>query len=193
MEIGNQIKKYRNQLELSQDELALKIYVTRQSISNWENDKNYPDIKSLLLLSSLFNVSLDKLIKGDIEKMKAEVNKEHLVEFKRIGNILTLMYVVLIVSPVLLTHYLEGVGFVIWAIYAFITFIVALRVEQHKKKNNVQTYKEIQAFLDGKVLEEDEKLVEKGKRNYQKLFMAVGSACVTVIVFKFITYIVELF
>lgn len=62
MELGKQIKKHRQGLNMSQDELADKIYVTRQTISNWENDKNYPDIKSLLLLSSLFDISLDNLV-----------------------------------------------------------------------------------------------------------------------------------
>ena len=70
MNIGNQIKKYREQLKISQEELADKIFVTRQTISNWENNKNYPDIKSLSLLSYNLNVSLDDLIKGDVEKMK---------------------------------------------------------------------------------------------------------------------------
>ena len=55
MELNAQIKKYRTELNLSQEELAEKVYVTRQTISNWENGKSYPDIHSLLLLSSLFN------------------------------------------------------------------------------------------------------------------------------------------
>ena len=55
MKIGKQIRKYRTEMELSQDELAEKIFVSRQTISNWENNKNYPDVKSLLLLSSLFS------------------------------------------------------------------------------------------------------------------------------------------
>ena len=42
MELGTQIKKYRQENELSQEELANRIYVSRQTISNWENDKNYP-------------------------------------------------------------------------------------------------------------------------------------------------------
>ncbi|MDU2198472.1 MAG: helix-turn-helix transcriptional regulator, partial [Peptostreptococcaceae bacterium] len=66
MEIGKQIKKYRTEMKFSQEELSEKIFVSRQTISNWENNKNYPDVKSLLLLSSLFNVSLDILIKGDL-------------------------------------------------------------------------------------------------------------------------------
>ena len=78
MELNEQIKKYRTEMNLSQEELAEKIYVTRQSISNWENGKTYPDIHSLLLLSSLFGISLDQLVKGDIEIMKAEIKKEEI-------------------------------------------------------------------------------------------------------------------
>ena len=74
MEINNQIKKYRTAMNLSQEELGEKVYVTRQTVSNWETGKSYPDIHSLLLLSSLFEVSLDQLIKGDIEVMKKEIN-----------------------------------------------------------------------------------------------------------------------
>ena len=50
MELGNQIKRYRKERSLSQDALAEKVYVSRQTISNWENDKSYPDINSLMLL-----------------------------------------------------------------------------------------------------------------------------------------------
>ena len=48
MELSIQIKKYRTELHLSQEELAEKVYVTRKTISNWENEKSYPDIHSLL-------------------------------------------------------------------------------------------------------------------------------------------------
>ena len=63
MELSKQIKKYRTEANLSQEELADKIYVSRQTISNWENEKNYPDIKSLVLMSEVFQVSLDNLVK----------------------------------------------------------------------------------------------------------------------------------
>ena len=55
-------------MEVSQEELAERIFVSRQTVSNWENEKNYPDLKSLLLLSSLFGVSLDILVKGELSK-----------------------------------------------------------------------------------------------------------------------------
>ena len=56
MELNKQIKKYRRMMNLSQEELAERVYVTRQTISNWETGKSYPDIHSLLLLSTLFNL-----------------------------------------------------------------------------------------------------------------------------------------
>ena len=74
MELGGQIKRYRTRLGLSQEELADRIFVTRQSVSNWENSRTYPDLQSLLRLSDLFGLSLDELIKGDIETMKEEIN-----------------------------------------------------------------------------------------------------------------------
>ena len=70
MELGNQIKKYRSELQISQEQLADRIYVSRQTISNWENEKSYPDVNSLVLLSEVFQTSIDNLIKGDIEIMK---------------------------------------------------------------------------------------------------------------------------
>ncbi len=70
MELGKQIKKYRSAYSYSQEQLADKVYVSRQTISNWETDRSYPDIRSLLLLSSIFDTSLDKLVKGDLKLMK---------------------------------------------------------------------------------------------------------------------------
>ena len=82
MELGTQIKQYRKELGISQDELAERIFVSRQSISNWENNKTYPDIHTLLLLSDVFSVSLDELIKGDVEEMKHEIVEQERVGFQ---------------------------------------------------------------------------------------------------------------
>ena len=81
MEVSAQIKKYRSHMGISQEELAEKVYVSRQTVSNWETGKNYPDIHSILLLSSFFNVSLDQLVKGDVEIMKKEI-KENVYVWK---------------------------------------------------------------------------------------------------------------
>ncbi len=108
MNLGSQIKKYRSELSMSQDELAEKIFVSRQSISNWENDKTYPDIKSLLLLSEVFQVSLDQLIKGDLEIMKKEIEKQDLVEFERDAKIFTVFFILMLIAPIPLVHFFCG-------------------------------------------------------------------------------------
>ncbi|MCR5499747.1 MAG: helix-turn-helix domain-containing protein, partial [Acetatifactor sp.] len=81
MELCNQMKKYRTEAGLSQDALAEKIFVSRQTISNWETGKNYPDINSLLRMSEVFGVSVDALLKGDVEEIKEMINKEDQREF----------------------------------------------------------------------------------------------------------------
>lgn len=97
-------------MKLSQDELAQKIYVSRQTISNWENNKNYPDIKSLLLLSSLFNVSLDMLVKGDFEKMKEEIKEEDITSFKKLSNIFAVFLLAMILLPLPLKMFMGNFG-----------------------------------------------------------------------------------
>ena len=68
MEIGKKLKNARVQSGMTQENVAEKINVSRQTISNWENEKSYPDIISVIELSNLYSISLDVLLKGD-EKM----------------------------------------------------------------------------------------------------------------------------
>ena len=74
MEIGKKLKNARIEAGLTQEKAAEKIDVSSQTISNWENEKSYPDIISVIALSDLYSVSLDELLKGD-QKMA-----EHLEE-----------------------------------------------------------------------------------------------------------------
>lgn len=71
MELARRIKEHRERLGMSQTELARAIFVTRQTISNWETDRTYPDVQSLLLLSSLFGVSVDALVREDTQELHA--------------------------------------------------------------------------------------------------------------------------
>ena len=74
MEIGKKLKNARIKAGFTQEKAAEEIGVSRQTISNWENEKSYPDIISVIALSDLYSVSLDELLKGD-QKMT-----EHLAE-----------------------------------------------------------------------------------------------------------------
>nr|WP_280157227.1 helix-turn-helix transcriptional regulator [Priestia aryabhattai]MDH3130291.1 helix-turn-helix transcriptional regulator [Priestia aryabhattai] len=65
MRLGEQIRKIRKNENLSQEQLGQKMNVTRQAIYKWESGKGYPDIQNLIMLSELFEISLDELIKGD--------------------------------------------------------------------------------------------------------------------------------
>ncbi len=193
MELNTQIKKYRAKMNLSQEELAEKVFVTRQIISNWENSKNYPDIHSLLLLSSLFNLSLDQLIKGDIDIMKEEIKESELHKFNRNGSIFTILLIITIISFVPLTIFLNIYGLIISILLFIITFIYSLKVERFKKQNKVQTYKEIVAFTEGKRLDEIEKNQEYGKRPYQQFLLMLGSALITLFISLLLLWLLKPF
>ena len=182
MEIGSQIKKLRNALGLSQEELAEKIYVTRQTISNWENEKSYPDIHSLLALSSIFEISLDQLIKGDIEIMKQEISKEEVRRFNRMGKLFAMLFFASIIIFVPLVVFLKIPGIIIWAIFYMVTLVVAFRVEKLKKSNDIHTYKEVVAFSEGKTLDEIQKQREIGKRPYQTALKLLAGGCIGAVI-----------
>lgn len=70
MELARRIKEHRARLGMSQADLARALFVTRQTISNWETSRTYPDAQSLLLMSGLFGVSVDSLLKDDSQEMR---------------------------------------------------------------------------------------------------------------------------
>lgn len=183
MEIGQQIIRYRKQQALSQEELAEKVYVSRQSISNWENDKTYPDIYSLLLLSQIFQVSLDQLIKGDIEKMKYTITQVDKKNFERDTKVMVTLMILLMISSYPLVYFLEWLGLGIFVLLSIITMTYANRVERFKKKYDVQTYKEILAVSSGKLLDEIEKREERAKLPYQKPLIVTVFFLITVATF----------
>ena len=65
MEIGSKLKNARNENGITQEQAAELLGVSRQTISNWENNKSYPDIISVIKMSDIYSVSLDHLLKED--------------------------------------------------------------------------------------------------------------------------------
>lgn len=176
MELGKQIKKHRMAAQLSQEELADRVYVSRQTISNWENDKSYPDVNSLVLLSETFQVSLDKLIKGDIDIMKKVIQREEVEKMKHYGAVYTILLTATVISAVPLFMWLDTWAFIPWGIIFAVAMVFAFKVEKVKKDNDVQTYREIVAFSEGKLLDDIQKQREIGKRPYQKILLVIASA-----------------
>ena len=75
MKLATRLKQRRNTLKMTQEEVAEKIHVSRQTISNWENGRNLPDINSLILISEIYAISLDELMKGN-PKMVKQLDKK---------------------------------------------------------------------------------------------------------------------
>lgn len=76
MDLGTKIKVQREKKNWSQQELADQIHISRQSISKWEQNKAIPSITNIVMMSNLFNISLDELMKDDeilVKKMDAQM------------------------------------------------------------------------------------------------------------------------
>lgn len=78
MDIAKQILNIRKEQKLTQEEFGRLFYVTRQTVSNWENGKSYPDLQILVNISNRFDISLDLLLKGDSEMVKA-IDRERIL------------------------------------------------------------------------------------------------------------------
>lgn len=78
MDIAKQILNIRQGQKLTQEEFGRLFYVTRQTVSNWENGKSYPDLKTLVDISNQFEISLDSLLKGD-SKMVKTIDRERIL------------------------------------------------------------------------------------------------------------------
>ena len=182
MEVGAHIKKYRMNMGISQEELAEKVYVSRQTVSNWETEKNYPDIHSILLLSSVFNVSLDQLIKGDVEIMKKEIKDTEIKKLNKYGGIYAVFLILTVVSLVPFIAFMDWYGLIPWGIVYTVAVYFAFKAEKVKKENHLSTYKEIVAFMEGKRLDDMEEQQENGKRPYQTVMYMLGSAAIAFVV-----------
>ncbi|WP_296013067.1 helix-turn-helix domain-containing protein [uncultured Adlercreutzia sp.] len=161
MELPQQLKANRERLGLTQEDVAQRIFVSRQTMSSWETGKTYPDVQSLLLLSNLFGVSIDSFVKGDVETMKETIVKDAVrMERLSIGMVgLLLAGVACLVGwdliwdePVAAVPWLTWgmvVGMALFALCAALAMVCACRVEKLKKDHDLVTFREISAFMDG--------------------------------------------
>lgn len=96
MDVGQRLKQRRNELQLKQDYVAEKLGITRQTMSNWENGRSYPDIERIIRLSEIYDLSLDELLKGDREMVK------HLQENTVINHFLKIFITMLFINVFLM-------------------------------------------------------------------------------------------
>lgn len=127
MRVGDEILKIRKAKGMTQEEFSKLFNVTRQTVSNWENKKSYPDLQTLVDISDKFDISLDVLLKGDNEIVKNY--SEQIKQSKILKNIIKCI----------------GITFVL-VIVLFITLVGAWRNAEKKELQHFQTGLQQQGF-----------------------------------------------
>lgn len=111
MNLGNKIMTLRKKNNLSQEDLAEKVGVTRQTISKWELEETTPDINQAKKLSMIFNVSLDELVNNDVESILIEKvsNTERLagiiIKILKVSGILLILFIALMLALVIVFNF----------------------------------------------------------------------------------------
>ena len=105
MKFHSKLKEERKRLNLSQDDLAQKLNISRQSISKWEREKGYPNIETLIELSKIFDITIDELLKGDdflqYKIIKDSKKLKHPILFNA-GELIGLLGLILLITTFVL-------------------------------------------------------------------------------------------
>lgn len=188
MELSKTIKRLRTEKGWSQEMLAEHAFVSRQTVSNWETEKSYPDVHSLLILSDIFGVSLDELIKGDVEIMKDTIKNEDAGRLRKFQWLSVMEMFILMFGVTLLVECGGEIGTILGCLLAGILsvciFMTFRELEQIKQDNDIQTYREVLAFLNGETLDDIEKEKELEKQKTQKkllLFVAMQAGAILIV------------
>ena len=193
MEVGKRIREEREKLGLSQEDLARRIFVSRQTVSNWETGKTYPDVQSLLLLSNLFGASVDSLVKGDVEAMQEKMGNYELDRFKVRAS--TGLALALVALGCVMLAILSKQGqtpaspfFVIAILVLLAGVATSVVAERIRKRYDIDTVREVRAFLDGKAPDQIERERRMPKVLRTILQMAAGAA--VAVVFMAVVYLI---
>lgn len=198
MEIGARIKEHRTAAGMSQDDLAARVYVSRQTISSWENKKTYPDVQSLLLLSEIFDATVDSLIKGDVETMNETIERDSTI-MKRLSYVMLGFLLLMIACLVWICVQVFAwdwaleqtvptfvLALVLWGIAMF----AAAWLDRIKRNHDLITYHEILSFWNGEQVDRD---TERGRRErliprWLKIIRAVGFMILALAIGAFLGY-----
>lgn len=198
MEIGARIKEHRTAAGMSQDDLAARVYVSRQTISSWENSKTYPDVQSLLLLSEIFDATVDSLIKGDVETMNETIERDSTI-MKRLSYVMLGFLLLMIACLVWICVQVFAwdwaleqtvptfvLALVLWGIAMF----AAAWLDRIKRNHDLITYHEILSFWNG---EQVDRGTERGRRErliprWLKIIRAVGFMILALAIGAFLGY-----
>jgi len=175
--------------------VALKLIVDREREIQafvpreyWTIEADFKDFKAVLdkyhgkEIEIPNEVSANEILDSLSKSFKIEsVEEKEKKKFDKLSVIFTIEFITIIICSYPLLKFLKIWGMVIWIILFSITMITALKIEKVKKQYDIQTYKEILAFCSNTTLSRDDKNKELGKRPYQKIFLALGSGLITLL------------
>ena len=152
MKIGQHIYQLRTTQNLTQEELASKVYVTRQTVSNWERGYSYPDLQSLMTISEYFNISVHELLKEDLPKIERSLSMKAHQHFQQLSTEFTLLLIWFVISSIFSVYFFRENGLLLnliisspWLVYK------AFQVERYKNDYQLRTYQDISDFLAGEI------------------------------------------
>ena len=191
MDISNQIRSRREAMGLSQEDLATTVYVSRQSVSNWERDRTYPDVQSLLILSEPFGTSLDTLVKGDVDVMDEILEMDR--RTRRMLDVAGYLIVAVMVGLCLAQFFTPlydrtidmgpffGVAIPLLTMLFLMAAIFVLDSKERTilKRHDIETYRELRAFQRGEDIDRDPEL-RRRKGVLDALWVPTGSKAILV-------------
>ena len=116
MKFSEKIKEIRKMQNLTQEQFAEKIFISRNAVAKWESDRGYPDIQNLITISEVFEISLDDLIKND-KKLKTKIILD---SASKKWHILVIIYLIAIISYIGYFHFAHKIlmiGFLIATLF----------------------------------------------------------------------------
>lgn len=134
MEIGKRLKSARAKTGLTQEQVAEEIKVSRQTISNWENERSYPDILSVIRLSDLYHISLDELLKGDEEMIKHLDESTNVVKSNKKLVCAVAVNILLMILITVFNQAISGNGYLVLGSMALLTVSVCTLFYQIVKR-----------------------------------------------------------
>ena len=156
MYISKRLKELRAANGFSQERLAELLNVSRQTVSSWENERSYPDVHNLIMLCDIYSVSLDDLMKGDIEIMKKEVSNENwrnspqdAIQLIQSGFVMIIGLLVAVIGLIVSSNDSSPLwGYGLMILGAILACFFAFYADYLKRKNKIQTYRELSDFYD---------------------------------------------
>jgi Predicted transcriptional regulators len=150
MEIGKQIKKRRAELGLTQEELAQRLNVARTTVSNWEIDRNYPDLGMVVKISEVLDISLDELLKGgsDLVEKITDDTKVRKIQSKKMKILYAVIGVLILIGLYWGYRGIKGKDIPIEKIVSVGTFGTVLEIEV-----DLPFYRSIDSYMVGSSLE----------------------------------------